>query len=174
MTCSATPFDSPYSPSKKLANGDITEIFARLLQMDDVCVMRVMTLAMCESMKAGAAIVEAVTYAVPVDMAALWEPDDAFFDILRDKTVINAMVKDVAGKPCADGALTDTGKSQKQIIRNRMAGHGTDNPRPDWQPRWMQVPAAHYLDRATCPPSAADHAVRKVMVNAGEAASKAA
>lgn len=160
-----TPFESPYSPSKKLADGSITQIFAQLLEMEDAQVMRVMTLAMAASLAAGTDLIEAVTYAVPVDMGKLWEPDDAFFDILRDKRVINAMVKDIAGKSCADGALTDTGKVQKDIIRNRMAGHGVsaDKARPDWRPRWMQVPASHYLDRATCPPSAAGERAAKIM-----------
>ena len=160
-----TPFDSPYSPSKKLADGSITQIFAQLLDMEDAQVMRVMTLAMAASLAAGTDLIEAVTYAVPVDMGKLWEPDDAFFDILRDKRVINAMVKDIAGKSCADGALTDTGKVQKDIICNRMAGHGVsaDKARPDWRPRWMQVPASHYLDRATCPPSAAGERAARIM-----------
>jgi len=129
--------------------------------------MRVMTCAMAESLSAGSDIVEAVTYAVPVDMQTLWEPDDAFFDILRDKRVINAMVKDIAGKSCADGALTETGKVQKDIIRNRMAGHGvaSEQARPDWRPRWMQVPASHYVDKATCPPSAAQSHLSKIMAN---------
>ena len=160
-----TPFDSPYSQSKKLADGSVTLIFAQLLDMEDAQVMRVMTLAMAASLAAGTDLIEAVTYAMPVDMDKLWEPDDAFFDILRDKRVINAMVKDIAGKSCADGALTDTGKVQKDIIRNRMAGHGVsaDKARADWRPRWMQVPASHYLDRATCPPSAAVERAAKVM-----------
>ena len=160
-----TPFDSPYSPSKKLADGSITQIFAQFLDMEDAQVMRVMTLAMAASLAAGTDLIEALTYAVPVDMGKLWEPDDAFFDILRDKRVINAMVKDIAGKSCADGALTDTGKVQKDIIRNRMAGHGVsaDKARPDWRPRWMQVPASHYFDRVTCPPSAAGERAVKIM-----------
>lgn len=159
-----------YSPTKKLAVGDIKEVFAALLGHDDATVMRVMTLAMAESLAAGEDITEAVTYAIPVDMEALWQPDDAFFEILRDKRVINAMVKEIAGKSCADGALTDTGKAQKDIIRNRMAGIGVnaDKARPDWRPRWMAVPARHYLDRGSCPPSEADHAVRSVMTAKSE------
>lgn len=162
-----TPFDSPYSPSKKLAEGCITEVFAGLLDMDDAKVMRVMTFAMAASLAAGTDVIEALTYAVPVDMDTLWEPDNAFFDLLRDKRVINVMVKEIAGKSCADGALTETGKVQKDIIRNRMAGHGVsaNKARPDWRPRWMQVPASHYLDRATCPPSAAGQRAAQVMVS---------
>ena len=158
-----TQFDSPYTPRKRLANGDLTAVFARLLELDDKAVMRVMAFAMAESLQADAPVVEAITYVVPVDMAAMWEPDEAFFDILRDKKVINAMVKDIAGKATADGCLTDTGKSQKQIILNRIAGHGA-KANPDWRPKWMQVPARHYFDKDTCPPAKSDSAVSKIMM----------
>jgi len=170
----ASPSDY-YSPTKTLAVGDVTEVFAKLLELDDATVMRVMTYAMGESLKAGADIVEAIPHAVPVDMGALWSPDDAFFDILRDKRVINAMVKEIAGKSCADGALTDTGKKQKEIIRNRMAGYGVsaDKARPDWTPRWMQIPATHYLDKATCPPAGAAGRVAKIMPKPDETAKAA-
>lgn len=156
-------FDSSYNPRKRLADGELTPVFARLLEQDDETVMRVMAFAMAESLQADEPVVEAITYAVPVDLAAMWEPDDAFFDILRDKKVINAMVKDIAGKSTADTHLTDTGKAQKQIILNRIAGHGAE-ANPDWRPRWMQIPAAHYLDKATCPPASADAAVSKIMM----------
>ena len=168
-----TQFDSPYTPRKRLANGDLTEVFVRLLELDDKAVMRVMAFAMAESLQADAPVVEAITYVVPVDMAAMWEPDDAFFDILRDKKVINTMVKDIAGKGTADGCLTDTGKSQKQIIRNRIAGHGAE-ANPDWRPKWMQIPARHYFDKESCPPSQSDSAVSKIMMANTEKAKKTA
>lgn len=154
-----------YSPNKKLAVGDVADLFAKLLDVDDNAVMRVMTLAMAESLAAGADIVEAIPHAVPVDMGTLWEPDDAFFDILRDKRVINAMLADIAGKSCANGMLTDTGKAQKNAIRNRMKGIGVnkDKTRPDWRPRWMQVPARHYLDMKTCPPAKSAKAIETLM-----------
>jgi len=107
-------------------------------------------------------------------MTAMWEPDDAFFEILRDKTVINAMVKDIAGKRTADAALTETGKKQKEIIRNRMAGHGVSKARPDWRPKWMQIPASHYLDKDTCPPAARGTAASKIMTAARKAEIKKA
>jgi len=168
-----TQFDSHYTPRKRLANGDLTEVFARLLELDDVTIMRVMAFAMAESLQADAPVVEAITYVVPVDMAAMWEPDDAFFDILRDKKVINAMVKDIAGKGTADGCLTDTGKSQKQIIRNRIAGHGAE-ANPDWRPKWMQIPARHYFDKESCPPSQSDAAVSKIMMADADKVKKSA
>ena len=167
-------FDSPYSPRKRLANGDLTTVFVRLLELDDASVMRVMAFAMAESLQADAPVVEAITYAIPVDMAMMWEPDEAFFDILRDKKVINAMVKEIAGKRTADGCVSDTGKAQKQIIRNRIAGHGA-KANPDWRPKWMQIPARHYIDVQSCPPAQADSAVSKVMMaGAKETKTKAA
>ena len=167
-------FDSPYSPRKRLAAGELTPIFARLLELDDAEVMRVMAFAMAESLQADEPVVEALTYVFPVDLTAMWEPDDAFFDILRDKKVINAMVKDIAGKSVADGCLTDTGKAQKNIVRNRIAGHGVETPSPDWRPRWMQVPATSYFDKATCPPAQADAAISKLMSKAKETEKMAA
>ncbi len=159
-----TKFDSHYTPRKRLANGELTPVFARLLELGDEDVMRVMAFAMAESLQADADIVEALTYVVPVDMAAMWEPDDAFFDILRDKKIINAMVKDIAGKRAADANLTETGKVQKAIIRDCLDERGSRESRPDWRPKWMQVPAQHYLDKETCPPAKADAAVSKVMM----------
>lgn len=151
-----------YFTPKCLTTGDIVELFAKLLELDDKTVLRVLTFAMAESLEAGTRIIEALTYVVPVDMTTLWQPDDAFFDILRDKKVINAMVKEIAGKRTADAAFTDTGKAQKQIIRNRMAGHGAE-ANPDWRPRWMRSDVTHYLDRVTCPPAQANAAIAKIM-----------
>ena len=166
--------ENKYSPTKKLADGDLTEVFARLLELDDETVMRVMTFAMAESLAAGSRIVEAITYAIPVDMGALWEPDDAFFELLRDKSVINAMVKDIAGKSTADGVLTDTGKAQKQLIRNRMAGHGVSKAKPDWRPKWMLTSPSHYLDQDTCPPAKVNRDIAKIMTASTKSETKQA
>ena len=155
-------FDCPYSPHKRLAEGDIVEIFAKLLTLDDATVMRILTFAMAESLEAGGDIVEATAQTIDVDMSALWSPDDAFFDILRDKKIINAMVAEIAGQSTAKAHLTDTGAKQKQIIRNRIDGHGADAD-ADWRPRWMTATPSHYLDKATCPPSGAACRVAKTL-----------
>ena len=87
--------------------------------------MRVMTCVMAESLiKYGSLLVAAIGQVTEIDMKPLWQPDEAFFEILRDKRVINAMVADIAGESVADSVLTDTGKVQKNIITNRIAGHG--------------------------------------------------
>ena len=154
-----TQFDCPYSPHNRLAEGDIVELFAKLLSMDDAAVLRVLTFAMAESLEAGSDIVEATAQTIDMDMASLWEPDDAFFDILRDKKVINAMVGEIAGERTAKAHLTDTGAKQKQIIRNRIAGHGCKADK-DWRPRWMQTMPTQYLDIETTPPAGAAERVK--------------
>ena len=97
--------------------------------------------------------VEAIGILTSPDFGDYWSPDDAFFDILRDKPTINAMVKDIAGKSVADSAVTDTAKLQKQIIKNRIAGHGVKKASPDWLPRWAAFPAKPYKAIDGCAPA---------------------
>jgi len=120
-------YDSPY---------DVCEIFARLLTLEDAEVLRIQAFCLCETLAVGSSEVEAIGFLTKPNFGDYWTPDDAFFDILRDKPTINAMVKEIAGKSCADGAVTDTAKLQKQIIKNRIAGHGVEEASPDWLPRW--------------------------------------
>ncbi len=128
----------------------VVSVFARLLKLDDDQVLAILTVAMGETLEAGSEIAEALTHVIPVDMAALWEPDDCFFDLLRDKRVINAMVKEIAGKPAAASCLTETGVAQKQIIRNRIAGVGVRKGDPAWRPRWMKTHPRHYVNARGC------------------------
>jgi len=97
--------------------------------------------------------VEAIGILTAPDFGEYWTPDDAFFALLRDKPTINAMVKDIAGKSVADSAVTDTAKQQKQIIKNRMAGHGVKEQSPDWLPTWAAFPAKAYKAVNGCAPA---------------------
>ena len=36
-----------------------------------------------------------------MDARATWQPDDAFFDLIRDRATVNAIVSDVAGEAVA-------------------------------------------------------------------------
>ena len=106
--------------------------------------------------------VEAIGLLTAPDFSDYWKPDDAFFDILRDKPTINAMVKEIAGKSCADGAVTDTAKMQKQIIKNRIAGHGVETASPDWLPKWATFPAKPYKAVKGCAPAEASRGLEKL------------
>ena len=113
-------------------------------------------------------MVEALAQTIEPDLAALLTPDEAFFDLLRDKRVINAMVADIAGEAAAKACLTETGKAQKQIIRNRIDGKGCEAS-PDWRPRWMtDVPTA-YMGANGCPPVAASESAQSAISDARKA-----
>jgi len=146
-------YDSPYH---------VCEIFARLLTLEDAEVLRVQAFCLCETLAVGSSEVEAIGLLTKPDFGDYWTPDNAFFDILRDKPTINAMVKDIAGKTVADGAVTDTAKQQKQIIKNRMAGHGVKEASPDWLPKWAAFPLKPYKAIDGCPPAQAARRIEKM------------
>ena len=144
-----------YGEPKCLAKGDFATVFASLLTQDDATVMRVLALAMSQTLSSDETVVEAVCTATAPNMDALWSPDDAFFDILRDKRVLNAMLREIGGKRLADSMVSEPGTKQKTALRNRIAGVGVtpDEAKPDWRPRWMQTRPGWYLERRTCPPA---------------------
>ncbi|MEE4450527.1 ParB/RepB/Spo0J family partition protein [Novosphingobium resinovorum] len=122
-------------------------IFARLLALSDADVLAIIAIVMGETMEAGSAVVEAVGGYLKVDMADLWTPDDAFFGLIRDRQVVSAMLREVAGKKVADGNIAEKVKTQKGIIRDCLAG---ENQRPKvdgWVPKWLRFPAASYTAR---------------------------
>ena len=141
---------------------NLCEIFARLITLEDADVLRVQAFCLCETLAVDSAEVEAIGLLTTPDFGDYWSPDDAFFNILRDKPTINAMVKEIAGKSCADGAVTDTAKLQKQIIKNRMAGHGVETASPDWLPRWAAFPAKPYKAVKGCAPAEASRGLEKL------------
>lgn len=130
----------------------LCEIFAALLAMSDEEVMEVLAFTMAQTLEAGGPVVEAVLHVCETDLAAHWKPDPAFFGLLRDKRAINAMVADIGSKSLAESCASDTAKVQKQIIGNRIMGHGCE-PNPDWRPAWMLVPPPRLVEGAGSPPA---------------------
>ena len=131
-------------------NGDdagAAGVFARLLALPDDDVLRVLALVMGESLEAGSAEVEALGVHLKVEMGAVWQPDDAFFDLIRDRQVVNAMLSEVAGKAVADGNVAEKLKTQKQIIRDSLAGTNGRTQVDGWLPGWMQFPVRAYTER---------------------------
>lgn len=131
-------------------NGDdcgTVGIFARLLALSDDDVMRVLAVVMGETLEAGSAVVEAVGVHLKLDMGTVWQPDDAFFDLIRDRQVVNAMVAEVAGKRGADANVVEKLRTQKAIIRDCLAGTNGRTKVKAWLPGWMQFPVRAYTDR---------------------------
>ena len=128
------------------SNGDdyrVVDLFATLLKLSDEDVMRVLAIVMAETLEAGTAVVEALGTHLKVDMRDYWEADDAFFDLLRDKEAVNAMLRHIGGKRVADANVTATTKVQKKIIRDFIAGDGRKKVE-GWQPHYMAFPFKAY------------------------------
>lgn len=123
---------------------DTASVFARLLKLKDADVFRILALVMAETLDPGSAMVEAAGVHLGVDMHDYWQPDETFFDLIRDKTTLNAMVAEVAGKDVAKGNITAKGKAQKQIIKDCLAGTNGRAKVAKWLPGWMAFPVRAY------------------------------
>ena len=131
------------------SNGDdhrVVELFAKLLKLSDDEVLRVLAIVMAETLQAGTAMVEALGTHLKVNMRDYWEADDAFFDLLRDKEAVNAMVRHIGGKRVADANVTATTKVQKKIVRDFMTGDGRKKVE-GWLPHYMAFPFRAYTKR---------------------------
>ena len=122
------------------------ELFARLLTLTDDQIFDVIAVAMGESLEAGSMVVEAVGLHLGVDMAALWQPDAAFFELIRDKSIVNALLADIGSEAVASANADEKVKVQKELIRDFIDGTN-GRPKTDWLPRWMAFPPAAYTDR---------------------------
>jgi len=127
--------------------GGAAAIFARLLGQPDEAVLAVAAVVMAESLQSGSDEVEAAGAWLKLDIARFWSPDAAFFDLMRDRETVNAMLKEVGGKKVADGNLTEKVKTQKGILRDLVDG-ANGRPKADsWTPKWLGFPAQAYTRR---------------------------
>lgn len=134
-------------------NGDdwrLSEVFAALLSMNDEEVFAVAAVLMGETLEAGSASVEAALHACGARPGDWQAPDEAFFELLRDKRQINAMVGDIAGETAAKTVIADTAKAQKALIRTRLQASEAG---ADWRPGWMETPPRRLIAGAPCPPA---------------------
>ena len=122
-------------------------IFANLLKLSDDEVLVLLSVAMAECLEAGTAITEATGAVLAADMAASWEPDEAFLDLVTDKAVLNSMLADIAGTTIAASNKDATGKVQRGIIRDYLRGTNGREHKPGWTPRYAAFPAKSYTER---------------------------
>ena len=122
-------------------------VFATLLKLPNADIMRILAMLAAETLAAGSTHVEAVGAHLKVDTGKTWTPGEAFFDLIREKSVVNAMLRELAGKAVADGNVAERLKTQKQIVRDCLDG-ANDRPKVnDWLPGWMSFPPRGYTDR---------------------------
>ncbi|MDB5584970.1 MAG: chromosome partitioning protein ParB [Bradyrhizobium sp.] len=125
----------------------VTGVFLRLLDLPDPAVMDVLAVVMGETLAAGSAAVEALGLHLGTDMAAHWQADDAFFELIRDKEVLGRIVADVAGETVAAANAGEKTKVQKAVIRDCLDGTNGRTKVERWVPRWIAFPPSAYTER---------------------------
>lgn len=127
---------------------DTGALFHLLVERSDEEVLAIAAVVMGETLEAGSLIVDDIGTFVAVDMASLWQADEAFFDLIRDKHVLGALVAEVAGPAAATANAGETGKVLKGIIRDCLAGENGREKVENWVPKWLLFPAASYRAQA--------------------------
>ena len=114
-------------------------VFAKLLEMPDKDVTRLLAVVMAETLAAGTALIDALGQQLAVDVGAQWQPDEMFFGLLRDRETIGAMLTEVIGERAADSYLTATGTDEEghhaQGPGRRRPQQGRDGCRATWHSR---------------------------------------
>jgi len=122
-------------------------VFARLLELPDPVVLEILAIVMGETLMAGHEAVEAIGSHLGTDMRRHWYADAAFFDQLRDREILLAIVGEVAGEAVARANEKEKAKALKTIIADHLDGtNGRERIAP-WAPRWMAFPPAAYSAR---------------------------
>ena len=116
------------------------ELYAKLLTLTDAQILDITAITMGESLEAGSMVVEAVGLHLGVDMAALWQPDAAFFELVRDKAIVNALLADIGGESVASANAGEKVKVQKGAHPRLSWAAATVVPKPAWLPRWLAFP----------------------------------
>lgn len=129
-----------------LSGARAAAVFAKLLEMPDKDVNRLLAVVMAETLAAGTALIDTLGQQLAVDVGAQWQPDAMFFDLLRDRESIGAMLAEMIGKRAADSYLTATGTAKKDIMRKALTGDGR-NKVTGWLPRYMAFPQGGYTER---------------------------
>lgn len=141
---------SPEEPTVTGGNADgyeLVSVFQRLLDIPDRAVMDVIAIVIGETLAAGSAAVEAVGQEIGVKMPRYWQADDAFFELIRDREVLTAIVAEVAGETVAQANRGEKAKTLKGIVRDHLAGANGRAKVDCWVPKWMAFPPSAYTAR---------------------------
>ncbi|MDG5487688.1 ParB/RepB/Spo0J family partition protein [Sphingomonas sp. BGYR3] len=133
-----------------LAGGEglgLVALFAQLLPLADEQVLAILAIVMGETLHARSEMVDLLGAQLGVEMASVWQADDALFDLIRDREVLLAMVEEVASKTVAEANAKATGKVLKTIIRDCLTGENGREKVRGWVPRWLRFPASGYTER---------------------------
>jgi len=128
----------------KAIERDTVAIFAHMLTLTDADVTRIAAFVMADTLAVGDTPVEAAGIYLKANAAEVWHPDDVFFELIRERPAVNAMLAEVAGRSVAKANTDEKVKTQKKIIRDCLAGENWRSKVEGWLPGWMQFPFKPY------------------------------
>ncbi len=109
--------------------------------MSDADVIRIAVFCMAGSVQVGSDVVDVAGETLGVDPRGSWIADDTFFDLIRDRAAVNALVADVAGEAVAKANFAEKAKVQKDIVRDCLNGANGRAKVEGWLPGWLAFPA---------------------------------
>ncbi|WP_272897617.1 ParB/RepB/Spo0J family partition protein [Sphingopyxis witflariensis] len=139
--------EAPTVTGKDFHRPPFAPLFTRLLELPDPVVMEIVAIVMGETLKAGSEAVEMIGLHLGTDMRRYWSVDAAFFDQLRDREVLLAIVGEVAGEDVAAANAGEKGKVLKAIIADCLGGENGRAKAEPWVPQWMAFPPSAYTAR---------------------------
>ena len=125
----------------------ITGLFARLLDLPDSVVMEVLAIVMAETLASGTSLIETLGLHLGINMADYWSADAAFFDLIRDREVLSAILTDVGSARLAQVNAAEKTKTLKSVINDCLTGAGGRLKHDHWVPRWLAFPPTAYTQR---------------------------
>ena len=139
--------EAPTVTGRPMNRPPFAPLFARLLELPDPVVLEIVAIVMGETLRAGSAAVEMIGLHLGTDMRQHWSADAAFFDQLRDREVLLAIVGEVAGPEVAAANAGEKGKALKAIVSDCLAGANGRAKAEPWVPQWMAFPPSAYTTR---------------------------
>ncbi|NKJ44974.1 MULTISPECIES: chromosome partitioning protein ParB [unclassified Novosphingobium] len=150
----------------------ICGLVRRLVALDDAAVLRVLAVVMGETLDVGTGLIELLGEHLGLDMADVWQADDALLDAVRDRELMGHLLADVAGEQVATENGKAATKVKRGIIRDCLSASNGRAKRDNWVPRWMAFPASAYTPRGGV--GSAERAARIAAVGEREAEAEAA
>ena len=137
------PFDASPLVKPLAKDADFASRFARLCSLSDDDILRVLTFLMAESLEVGGIGVELAGRILNINPDIRWQPDEAFFTLLRDKAAINAMLAETRGEAVAKANRDQTRNQQVEALKTGLASR-----QEAWIPAYLAFPFSAYTEKS--------------------------
>ncbi len=134
-------------------NGDAYAVCERFEALRDLALpalLQLLAAVMAESLAAGTCMTEHLATVWNIEIADHWQPDDAFFELVRDKPTLRAMLAEAATPAVAKSHEGGTAKQLRTVLRDTVTGGNGRKANRDWRPRWMRTAFGQYDEKAEC------------------------